>query len=80
MTLNWVNESCGEVSLCVRTPREACAYPLTLPLGPILHTLTVLALLPGAAPPIQAKCMCLPIYIKAATLKGAGLCQRKQIS
>lgn len=60
-----VSESCSKVSLCVPAPREACAHPLTLPSGAD-HTLTVLALLPGAAPLIPSEVyVCVFIYIKA---------------
>lgn len=76
-----VSESCSE---CPRKslPRgEACAHPLALPSGLVPLTLTALALLPGAAPPVSSQvCVCaLSIYIKAVTLEDAGVCQRKQI-
>lgn len=54
-----VSESCSE---CPRKslPRgDACAHPLALPSGLVPLTLTVLALLPGAAPPVSSQvCVC----------------------
>lgn len=75
-----VGESCSGVSLRVPVPREAGAHPLALPLALVLRTLTVWAVLPGAAPQMSgAGYACLAIYINATTLKDAGVCQRKEI-